>query len=65
MPDPELEIRGWGEGRSSGPLDGEGGGSPKFFRLFGPQFGLIIRGGGGGGGGVGSPWIRHWLFVAP
>ena len=43
MPDPDLEIRGrgWGEG---------GGGSvpKKFFGIFGPQFGLNIRGGGVG-----------------
>ena len=49
MPDLDLEIRVGG--RSSRTLD-KGGGrrSPKnnFFRLFGPQFGLKIRGGGGG-----------------
>ena len=36
MPDADLEIRGGG-GR------GEGGLQKKFFRLFGPQFGLKIR----------------------
>ena len=47
-----------GEG-SSRPLN-KGGRSPKkFFRPFGPHFGLKIR------GGVGPPgllsWIRHWI----
>ena len=48
-PDPDLEIRGGG--RSSRPLDkrrGGGGGGDrqkKFFRPFGPQFGLKIKGG--------------------
>ena len=35
MPDPDLEIRGWGAG---GP-----GLQKNFFGPFGPQFGLIIR----------------------
>ena len=46
VPDPDLEIRGGGEGGgSSRPLDkGEGGWfSKKIFRPFGPQFGLQIR----------------------
>ena len=55
--DPDLQISG-GEGGG-----GRGGvrvrSQKNFFRLFGPQFGLIIRGGGGGGGGGGLPWIRH------
>ena len=40
--DPDLEIKGaW----SSRPFDSGGERSPKnFFRLFGPQFGLKIRG---------------------
>ena len=50
VPDPDLEIwdkREEGGGRSSRLLDGGGGGSPKnFFRPFGPQFGLKIRGRG-------------------
>ena len=38
MPDPNLEIRG----------EGGGAGLPKiFFRAFGPQFGLKVRGGPG------------------
>ena len=49
MPDPDLEIR-WGGGGGDHPdpsLDKGGAGSPKnFFPLFGPQFGLKIRGGG-------------------
>ena len=42
VPDPDFEIKGaW----SSRPLDSGGERSPKkFFRLFGPQFGLKIRG---------------------
>ena len=44
VPDPDLEIRGWG--RSSRSLDG-GEQSPKnIFSALGPQFGLKIRGGG-------------------
>ena len=35
MADPDLQIRGEGEGRSQ-----------QFFRSFGPQFGLKIRVGG-------------------
>ena len=47
MPDPDLEIRGGGETRSSRPLDKGGARSPKkVFRPFGPQFGLEIRVGG-------------------
>ena len=46
MPVPDLEIRGRGAG--GGPPDPEisgGGASPKnFFRPFGSQFGLKIRG---------------------
>ena len=45
MPDPDLEIRGGGGGRSSRPLGKGGGALQKFFRPFGPQFGLKIRGG--------------------
>ena len=52
-----LGIRG--VGRSSRPLDNGGGGGggaglqKKFFRPFGPQFGLKIR-------GAPFPWICHW-----
>ena len=44
MPDPDLEIRGGGYPDSL--IRGDGGGTPKkfFFRPFGPQFGLKIRG---------------------
>ena len=60
MPDPALEIRGGGAGGSSRPLDKRGPGlQKKFFRPFGPQFGLRLRGGGEGGGWALS-WIRHW-----
>ena len=41
MPDPDREIRGGGWGGT--------GLKNNFFRPFGPQFGLKIRGGGGGG----------------
>ena len=43
MPDPDLEIR-WGGG----------GGLPKFFWPFGPQFGQNMREEEGGGGPLGS-----------
>ena len=53
VPDPDLEIRVCvcvgGGGGASRPVDmgGAGGGRPKiFFRPFGLQFGLKIRGGG-------------------
>ena len=39
MPDPDLKIRGREGGGGSG-----GGHPPIFFRPFGPQFGLKIRG---------------------
>ena len=42
MPDPDLEIRGVGRGGG-----GAGAVSKEFFRPFGPQFSLIIRGGPG------------------
>ena len=65
VPDPDLELRGAGRGgaRSSRPLDkGEMGPvSKKFFRPFGPQFGLKIRGGPGPPGTV--PWIRHCYIM--
>ena len=49
VPDPDLGIRGGGGGWSSRPLDEGGGGLQKqFFRPFGPQFGLKIRGREGG-----------------
>ena len=53
MPDPDLEIRGGG-----GVIQTlRKGGSPKlFFRSFGPQFGLKIRGRGPPGP---LPWIHH------
>ena len=55
MPDPDLEIRGEGRGRSSRPLE-KGGLQKNFFRSFGPQFGLNIRGRGPPGP---LPWIHH------
>ena len=58
MPDPDVEIRGVGKGRSSRPLDKGGGGgwavSNNFFWPFGPQFGPKIRGGGPPGPSTGS-----------
>ena len=58
MPDPDVEIRGVGKGRSSRPLDrgGGGGGPNNFFGPCWPQFGPKRRGGGGPpGGGGGTP----------
>ena len=53
---------GKGGGRSSRPCDkggGEGRSQNKFFfRPFGPQFGLIIRGPLGP-----LPWILHWFVT--
>ena len=47
-----------GGGRSSRPWDkGESGLPKKFFRPFGPHFGLKIKGGGPPGP---LPLIRHW-----
>ena len=59
MQDPDLEIRGEGGGRSSRPLDEEGGGAgglqKKFFSA--PRTSVWSKnkgeGGGGGGGGLG------------
>ena len=52
---------GWGGGRSSRPWDKARGWARSqkiFFRPFGPQFALKIRGGGGQAGNL--PWILHW-----
>ena len=52
MRDPNLEIMG----------EGGGAGLPKnFFRPFGPQFGLKVRGGPLAPRLL--PWIRHWYSV--
>ena len=60
---PDLQIRGWGTGGGGGVggchPDPEIRGAPvskRFFRPFGPQFGLNIWGGG-------LPWIPHCLLV--
>ena len=47
MPDPDLKIRGGRGAWSSRPFDKRGGAASKknFFRPFGLQFGLKIRGG--------------------
>ena len=55
VPDPDLEIRGGGGGGLSRPLE-KGGLQKNFFRSFGPQFGLKIRGCGPPGP---LPWIHH------
>ena len=39
--------------------------SKKFFRPFGPQFSLKIRGGGGSRGPGSLLWIRQWLRSFP
>ena len=51
VPDPDLETR-----------RGEPGLQKNFFRSFGPQFGLKIRGAGPPGP---LPWIHHCLVYAP
>ena len=57
--DADLQI-GEGGGGSSRPWDNVGPGlQNNFFRPFGPQFGLKIRG-GGCDPPVPLPWIRHW-----
>ena len=50
MADPELQIRGWGGGTVIQTLrkGGEAVSKKKFFRPFGPQFGVKVRGGGAG-----------------
>ena len=48
MAEPDLQIRWGGGGGSSRPWDKGRGVSKIFFRLFGPQFGLKIRGAGPG-----------------
>ena len=60
MPDPDLETRDGGQ--LSRPLDnGEPGLQKNFFRPFGPQFGLKVRGGVGTPGPL--PWIRQCLLM--
>ena len=69
-------MRSWGTSISGGsrPPDRGGGGgssifldkgraqsSKFFFRPFGPQFGVIIRGGTGPPGPL--PWIRHYPYM--
>ena len=59
VPDPDLEIRevwGGGGGWSSKPGDNRGAprGPKFFFRPFGPQFGLKIKGGAPPGPSPGS-----------
>ena len=54
--DPDLQIRGR-PGHPEPEITGEGRGiKKKFFRPFGPQFGLKIRGAGPPGP---QPWICH------
>ena len=59
VPDPDRKIRGGRGARSSRPFDKGGGAASKkdFFRPFGLQFGLKIRGGAGPPGPL--PWFRH------
>ena len=68
-PDLQIRVRGGGGDGSSTLWDKEGAWSQKkFFRPFGPHFGLRIRGGGGKEGGHGPlPWICHckWSSVYP
>ena len=58
MADPDLQDKGGGEPDHLYPEIMEGGGAASekdFFRPFGRQFGIKIR---GGGEGVPFPWIR-------
>ena len=58
--DPDLQIRGGGGGSGHPDPEIRSGQSPKnFFRPFGPQFGLKIR----GAPPRPLPWIRHWYSV--
>ena len=52
--DPDLQIGGRGGGHPDPEIRGKPGLKKFFFRPYGPQFGLKIRGGGGWGGG--PPW---------
>ena len=61
---PDLQIRGWGRGGGGGGghPDPEIRGAPvskRFFRPFGPQFGLNIW--GGGGASPGYPTV-YWYI---
>ena len=53
--DPDLQIGGRGGGHPDPEIRGKPGLKKIFFRPYGPQFGLKIRGGGGGGGPPGAP----------
>ena len=63
--DQDLQTTRLGGGGNDHP-DPEMRGTPvskKFFRPFGPQFGLKIKGGSRGPGSL--PWIRQWLRSFP
>ena len=72
VPDPDREMRCGGGGRGGGregggeqssrPLEKEGARSPKsFFRSFGPQYDLKIRGGGPPAPPMDPP--RQWRLI--
>ena len=57
MADPDLQIRERGPRHPDPEIMGGPVSRKKFFRPFGPQFGLKIR---RGGGAVPIPWTRQW-----
>ena len=56
--DPDLQIGGRGGGHPDPEIRGKPGLKKIFFRPYGPQFGLKIRGGVGPPGLL--PWICYW-----
>ena len=55
--DPDLQIGRGGGSHPDPEIKGGGGLKKNFFRPFGPQFGLKLRGRPGIPGSL--PWIRH------
>ena len=65
MVGPDLQIRGEGHSHSDPVIRGGTRSQKKIFQLFGPQFGLKIRGGGGWApralfSGAATTCIMHW-----
>ena len=68
MADPDLQIRGGGEGHLDPEVRGSPGLKKIIFRPFGPQFGLKVRGAGPPGPSSGSTTVSYYteqLFVSP